>query len=117
MKTQSREVGAEARLWAGHAEVGHHSKAQATTDSCSMYRCDNWLFGTKQSVALDIKRRDAWTWSLGRRPCPSSVEPSPKLAPAQNALPWAASTMPRLLPSSSKLSHTSAIPLINRIPH
>ena len=70
MKTQSREVGAEARLWAGHAEVGHHSKAQATTDSCSMYRRDNWLFGTKQSVALDIKWRDAWTWLVGTTALP-----------------------------------------------
>src|SRR5262249_53620396 len=53
--------------------------------------------------------------SLGRRPCPSSVEPSAKLAPAQNALPWAASTMARILTSSSKLSNASAISLIKGI--
>src|SRR6516165_10549890 len=64
VKAQSCEIGAEARLRTGHAEVSHHRKAQATTDSCSMYRCDNWFFGTKEPVALDIKWRDTWTWLI-----------------------------------------------------
>src|SRR5262249_46391006 len=72
VKAQSREVGAKARLWAGHAEVSHHRKAQATTDSCSMYRCDNWFFGTKQSIALDIKWRDTGTGLV--RPAALRVE-------------------------------------------
>jgi hypothetical protein len=30
-----------------------------------MYRGDNWFFGTKQSVALNIKWRDTWTRLIG----------------------------------------------------
>src|SRR5215472_8830796 len=45
----------------------------------------------------------------------SRVEPSPKLAPAQKALPWAAKTTARIWISSSKLSKAAAISLINGI--
>jgi hypothetical protein len=30
-----------------------------------MYRSDNWFFGTKQSVALNVKWRDTWTRLVG----------------------------------------------------
>ena len=65
VKAQSCEIGAEARLRTGHAEVSHHRKSKPTTNGRPMYRRDNWLFGTKQPVALDIKWRDTWTWLIG----------------------------------------------------
>src|SRR4029077_16517828 len=53
-----REVGAEARFRTGHAKVSHQRKPKPTTNGRAMYRGDNWFFGTKQSVALNVKRRD-----------------------------------------------------------
>ena len=51
--------------------------------------------------------------SPGRWPDLSSVEPSPKFAPAQNDLPCAASTTARHLSSWSNASSASAIELIS----
>src|SRR5262249_41925177 len=62
VKAKSGEVGAEARLRTGHAEVSDHRKPEAATNG---RRCDNWLFGTKESVALYVKRRDTRTWFIG----------------------------------------------------
>src|SRR6516165_1858317 len=62
VKAQSCEIGAEACLRAGHAKVSHHRKSKPTTNGRPMYRRDNWLFRTKQPVALDIKWRHTRTW-------------------------------------------------------
>src|SRR6516165_8423441 len=65
VKAQSCEVGAEARLRTGHAEVSDHRKSKPTTDGRPVYRRDNWFFGTKQSVALNVEWRDARTRLVG----------------------------------------------------
>src|SRR5664279_4010063 len=59
----------------------------------------------------------AWSRSSSRGRWPSwlSVEPSPKLAPAQNALPCAASTTARQLMSWSSASSAPAISWISAI--
>jgi hypothetical protein len=58
VKTKAREVGAEARFRTGHAKVSHHRKPEATANGRAMYRSDNWFFGTKQSVALNVEWRN-----------------------------------------------------------
>jgi len=65
VKTKAREVGAEARFRTGHAKVSHHRKPKPTTDGRAMYRRDNWFFGTKQSVALNVKWRDTRSRLVG----------------------------------------------------
>jgi hypothetical protein len=65
VKTKAREISAEARFRTGHAKVSHHRKPKPTTNGRPMYRSDNWFFGTKQSVALNVKWRDTRTWLVG----------------------------------------------------
>ena len=65
MKTEAREIGAEARLRTGHAEVGHHRKPKAAADSGAVYCRDDRLFGAEQAVALDIQWRDTRSRLVG----------------------------------------------------
>src|SRR5215475_4305983 len=115
MKAEACEIRAETRLRTSHTEVGRHCEPKAAADGGAVYGRYNRFFGAEEPVAFDIERGDAWPGSSRRRPCASSCEPSPKLAPAQKALPCAASTTTRMLPSSSKFSKAPAMSLINGI--
>ena len=55
MKAEPGEIGAEARLGAGHAEIGDHRQPQPAADRSAVDRRDDRLFGAKQPVALDIE--------------------------------------------------------------
>ena len=60
MKAEPGEIGAEARLRAGDAEIRHHGKAKPAADRRAMHGGDDRLLGAEQPVALDIERRTAW---------------------------------------------------------
>jgi hypothetical protein len=76
-------------------------------------RADDRLFGTEQPHRLHVERRHRRGRFARRWPDLSSVEPSPKFAPAQNDLPCAASTTARHWPSRSNASSASPIWLIS----
>ncbi len=57
MKAEPGEVGGEARLPAGHAQVGRHRQAEPAANRGAVDGGDDRLLGTEQSHALGVKRR------------------------------------------------------------
>ena len=53
--TQCAEVGREARLLAGHAEIRHQRQAQPGANGAAVHRCDDGFFGARQTLRFVIQ--------------------------------------------------------------